>query len=74
MYVPPELALLEWMLAYTIPSFYGKPESLAVWKKAFNNWMKNANTPPASQVFYLIGDMSCGHPWLARIMKSAGDC
>jgi len=37
MNVPPEIALLEWMLAYTIPSFYGKPESFAVWKKEFKN-------------------------------------
>ena len=37
------------MLACTIPSFNGKPESFPV-------WMKNANIPPTSQVFYLIGD------------------
>ena len=33
------------MDASTIPSFKGKPESFTVWKKAFNNWMKNVNMP-----------------------------
>ena len=49
-----ELALLEWMKAQS-PYLMGNLNPSLFCKKAFNNWMKNTNIPPASQVFYLIG-------------------